>query len=357
MTKKDKLGIGIIGLGAISRVHIDAFRRIEKAELMAVCTRNGEKAKQVAKKEDCDWYTDYRDMIDTAGIDAVVLCTPSGARMEIAEYAARHKKHVISEKPLEVTTKRIDAMIKACEKNGVYIASIFHKRYHPVYKWIKKTIDEGRFGDIISTNVLMKWYRPDEYYADSNWRGTWKLDGGGALMNQCVHFIDLMQWFNGGVDSVFARTGNKLHKNIETEDTAVGNMLFSNGAFGLVEATTSSYPGFSTILTLNGTRGGVICENEAIRELKMENGTKQDEDMKKDSKFGEHGRDAGTNIKKDITLHLEQLTEITDALLEGKQPPVEGREARKAVEIVTAMYESAKKGTDIKLGDFKGANE
>jgi predicted dehydrogenase len=271
--------------------------------------------------------------------------------MEIAKYAASQKKHIISEKPLEVTVDRIDEMLKACEKNGVYIASIFHKRYHPVYKWIKKAVDEGRFGEIVSTDVLMKWYRPPEYYADSGWRGTWKLDGGGALMNQCIHFIDLMQWFNGGVDSVFARTANRLHKNIETEDTATGSMLFANGAFGLVEATTSSYPGFSTILTVNGTKGGVICENEAVRELKIDDETDEDRMIRRDSKFGEHGNDAGTNIKKDITLHLEQLKEMVDALIEGRQPPVEGLEARKAVEIVTAMYESARKGMQVRLGE------
>jgi predicted dehydrogenase len=268
----------------------------------------------------------------------------------MVKYIASKKKHIISEKPLEVTLERIDAMLKACSDNDVFIASIFHKRYHPVYKYIKGLIDSRRLGRIVSTDVLMKWYRPPEYYSNSKWRGTMALDGGGALMNQCVHFIDMVQWFNGGMKSVFAKTDKKVHKDIEAEDTAVAVVEYSNGAYGVVEATTSSYPGFSTLITVNGSKGGVICENERIRELKLSDENDEDRAMLADSDFGEHGGDAKTNVKQDFSLHLEQLREAVDAILGGKQPPVDGTEARKAVEIITSMYESAKTHKEIVIG-------
>ncbi len=342
-----KLGIGIIGLGVISDIHIEALKHIENAQITAVCTRDIAKAIEKADDLGCKSYTDFRKLASDPAVDAVILCTPSGSRLEMAEYIAGHKKHIISEKPLEVTTERIDRMLNACKENGVFIASIFHKRYHPVYKYIKDMIDSGRLGEIVTTDVLMKWYRPDEYYNNSKWRGTMALDGGGALMNQCVHFIDMVQWFNGGMKSVFAKTGQKIHKGIEAEDTAVAVVEYSNGAFGIVEATTSSYPGFSTLITVNGSKGGIICENERIREMKLSDETEEDRKMLSDSDFGEHGGDAKTNIKQDFSLHLKQLQEAVDALLRGEQPPIDGLEARKAVEIITSMYESAKSGKEI----------
>ena len=342
-----KLGIGIIGLGVISDIHIEALKHIKNAQITAVCTRDSAKAIEKANDLGCKAYTDFRKLASDSAVDAVILCTPSGSRLEMVEYIAGHKKHIISEKPLEVTTERIDKMLNACKENGVFIASIFHKRYHPVYKYIKNMIDSGRLGEIVTTDVLMKWYRPDEYYKNSEWRGTMALDGGGALMNQCVHFIDMVQWFNGGMKSVFAKTGQKIHKGIEAEDTAVAVVEYSNGAFGVVEATTSSYPGFSTLITVNGSKGGIICENERIREMKLSDETEEDRKMLSDSDFGEHGGDAKTNIKQDFSLHLEQLQEAVDALLRKEQPPVDGLEARKAVEIITSMYESAKSGKEI----------
>lgn len=342
-----KLGIGIVGLGVISDIHIEAIKHIKNAEITAVCTRDITKAIKKAEELGCKSYTDYRKLASDPSVDTVILCTPSGSRLEMAEYIAEQKKHIISEKPLEVTTKRIDKMLNVCRENGVYIASIFHKRYHPVYKYIKNMIDSGRLGEILTTDVLMKWYRTADYYNNSSWRGTMALDGGGALMNQCVHFIDMVQWFNGGMKSVFAKTGQKIHKGIESEDTAVAVVEYSNGAFGVIEATTSSYPGFSTLITVNGSKGGIICENERIREMKLSDETEEDRKMLFDSEFGEHGGDAKTNIKKDFSLHLEQLQEVIDAILKGKQPPVDGKEARKAVEIITSMYESAKRGKEI----------
>ena len=157
----------------------------------------------------------------------------------------------------------------------------------------------------------------------------------------------MVQWFNGGMKTVFAKTAKKMHKEIEAEDTAVAAVEYTNGAFGVIEATTSSYPGFSTLITVNGTKGGVICENEHIRDLKLIDETEADRKMLPDSEFGEHGGDAKTNVKKDFSLHLEQLQEAVDALLSGEQPPVTGDEARKAVEIITSMYESAATGREI----------
>lgn len=344
-----KLGIGIIGLGVISDIHIEALKHIENAHITAVCTRNVIKAKAKAKELECSAYTDYKKLADNPAVDAVILCTPSGSRLPMVEYIAAAKKHIISEKPLEVTTDRIDKMLEVCSNNDVYIASIFHKRYHPVYKWIKHSIDSGLFGDMVTTDVMMKWYRPKEYYNDSTWRGTMALDGGGALMNQCIHFVDMSQWFNNGIKSVFSRTGRKLHKNIEVEDTAVAVVEYNNGAFGLIEATTSAYPGFSTVITVNGTKGGLVCENEDIKEIKLIDEAQKNIHIPLKEDSGEHGGDAKTNVKQDFSLHQNQLQEIVDAILLGVQPPVPGIEARHAVEIITSMYESAEKNIPIEL--------
>ncbi|MBN1624516.1 MAG: Gfo/Idh/MocA family oxidoreductase [Clostridia bacterium] len=344
-----KLGIGIIGLGVISEIHIDAITMIDDARITAVCTRDLIKAENTANVLGCKWYTDYRKLADDPDVDVVVLCTPSGSRLPMVEYIAAAGKHIISEKPLEITPERIDGMLKACRENNVFIASIFHKRYHPVYKWIKASIDNGLFGEILTTDIMMKWYREPEYYSNSSWRGTMALDGGGALMNQCVHFIDMVQWFNNGVKSVFARTDRKLHKNIEGEDTAVAVVEYNNHAYGVIEATTCAYPGFSTVITVNGTKGGVICENEDIKELKLMNGAEKNINIPQKDESGEHGGDARTNKKNDSSLHLYQLTEIVRAILEGEQPPVAGSEARHAVEIITSMYESAKTNMPVSI--------
>ena len=176
------------------------------------------------------------------------------------------------------------------------------------------------------------------------------MDGGGALMNQCVHFIDMVQWFNGGVKSVFARTARKMHKNIEVEDTAVAVVEYNNNAYGIIDATTSAYPGFSTMITVNGTRGGVICENEHIKEIKLIDGMEKGINIPEKEEAGEHGGDARTNIKKDFSLHQYQLKEIVDSILAGKQPPVAGNEARNAVEIITSMYKSAEINLPVNIG-------
>ena len=208
------LNVGIIGCGAISRMHIDSFLQLPDTRIVAVSDVNEAAAKRTAEALNADWYTDLREMLARDDIDLVSICTPSGLHSAAAIAAAEAGKHVIVEKPLDVTLEKIDAMIEACRKNHVQLHCIFNNRYRAGNMFVKKAIDAGRFGRLINANANVRWYREPDYYLKSPWHGTKALDGGGALMNQSIHYIDLLLWMAGDVESLAAYTATLLHKTI-----------------------------------------------------------------------------------------------------------------------------------------------
>jgi predicted dehydrogenase len=338
--------VGIVGCGAISDVHVKSYLEISGVEVVAVSDINEKAARSVAEKYKWQWYTDYKEMICKSGADVIDICTPSGLRKDIAIYAAKNKKHIIAEKPIEVTLDRIDSILEACSENQVFISGIFNKRYKDIYRQIKNIIQENRLGKIILSDVSMKWYRPAEYYKNSGWRGTWALDGGGALMNQCIHYVDMLQWLLGAVDNVFGQTDKFVHTYIEAEDTAAALLRFKSGAIGMIQAATSTYPGFSARFSINGENGGIVIEDDKVIEFKCKDQRPEDDLL---FKANQANIGASTNIVTNYGLHKSQLTAILASIREGKEPEVNGIEARKAVEIIEAIYMSSVENRQVKL--------
>jgi predicted dehydrogenase len=216
----------------ISDFHSAAISDLEHGQLVAVSSRNADNAKRLTDKYNVEGYADYTEMLKRDDLDIVCVCTPSGAHLEPAVTAAEAGKHVIVEKPLEITLQRCDEIIQACDEAGVRLCAIFNSRFTEGAQLIKSTIDSGRFGKLTLGDAYIKWYRSQEYYDSGGWRGTWNLDGGGALMNQSIHAIDLLQYYMGPVQSVQAFTGTLAHERIEVEDVAVAALRFENGALG-----------------------------------------------------------------------------------------------------------------------------
>jgi predicted dehydrogenase len=279
----------------------------------------------------------------------VCICTPSGVHLDPAITCIEAGKHVVIEKPLEVTLKRCDAIIEAAEKAGVKAAVIFPSRFYEGSLKIKNAIDEKRFGNLVFGDAYVKWSRSEAYYQSAAWRGTWKLDGGGALMNQGIHSVDLLQWYMGDVASVQSVAGNIKHKTIEVEDTVVSTLEFVNGALGVIQCSTAVFPGSLKRIEIMGTAGTAILEESNIIKWQFENES-ADDDLIRSKSVGivSHG---GVSNPADISFygHQKQLEDMISSILLDKKPMIDAIEGRKSVAIVLAIYESAGKGIKVQL--------
>ncbi len=345
------VGYGIIGCGNIGPIHAASIAEVRGAKLMAVADVVEKSAKKLADKYGADSYGDIRYLLDRDDIQAVCLCVPSGLRAEIAVKCAAAGKHVLSEKPLEVTTKRIDRIIRATEKAGVLLGCIFQSRFADGSQKVKKAIEQGRFGKLVLGDAYIKWYRSPEYYASGAWRGTRKIDGGGCLMNQGIHQIDLLQWFMGPVKSITARTARVEHLDIEVEDLAAAVLEFKNGAIGVIEGSTAIWPGHPARVDIHGTDGGAWLEDGAIKYWNFKKGRAIDAkiraEMEGESELGSGAGDPLKNLK--IQGHRLQIQDFTRAIQKGTQPRIIGSEGRLAVEIIEKIYKSAETGKAINL--------
>jgi predicted dehydrogenase len=336
-----KYGIGIVGCGMISEYQARAFAELPNARLAAVVSRHEENARKLTDLYNVPWHKDVEDLIARDDVDIVTICTPSGAHLEPAVAAAEAGKHVIVEKPLEVTLDRCDAIIRACEENHVQLCAVFPSRFQDVNQELKRAIDQGRFGRITVADVYNKWWRTQQYYDSGGWRGTRKLDGGGALMNQAIHAVDLLQWFMGPVDSIAAFTDLLCHERIEVEDTAVAALRFKNGAIGTIEATTSIWPGFTRRIEVHGCKGSVKLDSENVEVWQFEDERPEDAQIRE--KYAKKsGLSGGAADPRAISheFHRRQFDDFIKAIDAGKEPLVHGREGRKAVEIILGIYES-----------------
>jgi len=344
-------GFGIIGLGLIADFHAKAIQAISgsKGTLVACCSRSQEKAKVFADKYNCRGYADLRSFLAHPGLDIVSICSPSGAHLDTAVAAAEAGKHVIVEKPLEITPERCDRIIEACDRAKVSLGGIFQSRFSEVAGLVKSTLEQGRFGTLVLGDAYVKWFRSQEYY-DGGWHGTRALDGGGALINQSIHAIDLLQWFMGPVESVQAYTGTIGHERIEVEDNGVAALRFRNGAFGVIEGSTAVYPGFLKRIEISGTKGSMVLEEETLKTWEFAESAPGDEEIRKKHGAGaESGGGASDPAAISFQGHRRQFEEFTTALDEGRPPLVDGPEAKKAVEIIQAIYTSAKKSKPVQL--------
>src|SRR6516165_9910023 len=347
----NKIGFGIVGCGMIAGFHARAINDIRGARTLAVFTSKLENGRKIAEiVGGCAIYTDYNKFLKHPGLEIVNICTPSGAHLEPAVAAAAAGKHVVVEKPLEITLPRCDKLIAACRKHGVKLCTIFPSRFSPANQTLKAAIDEGRFGKLTLGDSYVKWWRTQQYYDSGGWRGTWKLDGGGAYMNQAIHNVDLLQWFMGEVAEVTAFTGTLAHQRIEVEDTGVAAVRFKNGALGVIEATTSAFPGLLKKTEIHGTQGSAIVEQDDVLLWHFEPSSRKDAAIRK--KFARRiGGGGGAADPKAISYrgHYEQLRDFVRAVQTGRAPHVDGEEGRKSVEIILAIYQAAKSGRAVKL--------
>lgn len=344
---------GLVGCGYISPNHAWSISVLEDAELVAVMDINEKAARKIGERFKADWYTEYDSLLNRNDIDAIAIATPSGLlHAELGIKAAQMGKHVIVEKPLATTLEQANSLIEECKKRKVKLAGIFQERFTKAAQQLKKAADESRFGAKFLGSAYIKWYRLQNYYDTSGgWRGTWKYDGGGSLINQSIHAIDLLQWIMGPVRRVHGRIAVRTHR-IETEDIGVATLEFENGAFGVIESTTSAYPGLFTRLEICGEKGTVVIENKAIKTWKFIE-TRED-DPKEEEVPGGEIVGAGPNVglveidpSKSGILHKAQYDDFVKAIKEDRKPLVDGIEAKKALEIILGIYRSAQEKREI----------
>ena len=344
------LGFAIIGTGMISRFHARALADVRGAKLAACFDKNGERAADFAKEVGCAPYDSLDAMLADPKVDAVTIATPSGAHMEPAVAAARAGKHVLVEKPLEITLKRCDAIVKACDEAGVKLATIFPSRFHDSAKLLKKAIDGKRFGRVTLGDAYVKWFRTQQYYDSGAWRGTWKLDGGGALMNQAVHTVDLLLWLMGPAIEVQAYTATLAHERIEVEDTATAVVRFANGALGVIEASTATYPGYLKRIEIHGDQGTAVLEEEDVVRWDFAKKTRGDDAVHAQMASRKStGGGAADPAAIGHHAHAMQMQNFVDAIRKGTEPAVGGAAGRIPVELILAIYKSARSGKAVNL--------
>ena len=348
---KSKLRFGIIGAGipnqniggkdlyhGVGEYHASAI--VEFAELAAIASRSESSARFLAKKfEIRGIYTDYRQLLDRKDIDVVSICTPSGTHGDIAIEAARAGKHVLIEKPIDITVNKAERVIRECEKQKVKLAVALHHRFGIIDE-IKKIVESGEIGKLILGNAFCKRYRTEEYFKSSDWRGTWALDGGGAFMNQGIHIVDSFQWIMGDVSSLFAYYGTAGHPYIEVEDVGVVSLKFKSGAFGVLEATTCCYPDLSDRIELHGEKGSIIADGYPMQiRLRQSIGAAMKASVESLQEHQPMYKGMHHPIVKDMILAIEG----------NREPKVNGWEGLKSIKIITAIYESSRKKKEIKF--------
>ncbi len=344
------VGFAIIGTGMIARFHAQAIQAIPGAKLVGCYNHNLERATAFATEFECIAYSNLDELLANADIHVVTICTPSGAHLEPALAAAKAGKHLLVEKPLEITLERCDAIIQACEAAGTLLGAILPSRFSGANIALKKAIDAGRFGKLTLGDTYVKWWRTQEYYDQGGWRGTWALDGGGAYMNQAIHNVDLLYWFMGDVAEVCGLTATLAHERIEVEDVGTAIVKFKNGALGTLEASTAVYPGLLKKTEIHGSEGSAIIEQDSILMWNFKNPQPEDEQLVAEFGAGSATTGGAADPKAISFLgHQRQFEDFIAAIETGRKPLIDGYEGRKSVELILAIYQSCREGKRISL--------
>jgi predicted dehydrogenase len=336
--------VGILGGGNISKTHARAASEAQGVTIAAVYGQNANKVRHLAESYGAKAYADLESFLTHKPMDMVLIGSPSGLHTEQGIAAARHGLHVLVEKPIAITTEQAEKLAAACEKAGVKLGVFFQDRTAPDILKLKNMIDDGKLGKPILASARVKWYRPPEYYYSSRWRGTWALDGGGALMNQGIHTVDLLLWLMGGIRSVWAKAITALH-DIEVEDTLVAGLEFSNGAIGTLEATTSAYPGFSRRLELTGSQGTIIVENDRLLSIDLREPLPE---LTNEPTTLSDVRSVSPVIS-NTSGHRRIIEDFLQAIATNRQPLCNGHQGWLSVELVQKMYESSRTGQVIRF--------
>jgi UDP-N-acetyl-2-amino-2-deoxyglucuronate dehydrogenase len=334
--------LALVGCGRISGNHVAAMEKVDELELVGVADVELDRAKAVGKAHGVPAFRTIEELMAGVQCDAVVVCTPSGLHPAHGIVAARAGKHVITEKPMAISLADADALVQACDAAGVHLFVVKQNRLNPPVQLLRRAIDKGRFGRIYLANTTVRWTRPQEYYDSARWRGTWEFDGG-AIMNQASHYVDLMQWLVGPVESVVAKTAT-LGRRIETEDTGIAVLRFRSGALGVIEVTVLTYPrNMEGSITILGEKGTVKIGGTAVNRVEHW----QFADYDDDDKLVEA---ASTSPPTVYGFGHEGYYRNVLAVLRGEaEPGTDGREGRKSLELILGIYESAKTGREVPL--------
>lgn len=335
---------GLIGCGFIGRTHANIICSLENAELVAIADW-GEGSIQYAKDLDCIHYKDYKQMLLNPEIDAVVICLPSGAHSEATIEAAKAGKHVLCEKPIDISVEKGKAMIDACKENGVQLGVILQHRFDEPILLLQKAIQDGKLGKLLWGSSKTIWYRDEEYYSNP-WRGTWEFDGGGALINQSIHYIDLLVHLFGEAKSVSGKCRTLLHNQIETEDVGVANIEFANGTIGTIEGTTVAYPGLYAELCVYGEKGTVIIRNDHLLFYSLEDGKYEEFES---ALHPQKANEPNTSPDIDVSSHIRQYEDFVHAILNNQEPLVTGEDALKSLKIIKAIYQASHEKSEVYL--------
>jgi UDP-N-acetyl-2-amino-2-deoxyglucuronate dehydrogenase len=335
----------IIGCGFIGKLHAGVIQSLPQATLVGICNAHEEQGQKLADAWNCRYYNHYQDVLSDRAIDAVAICTPSGLHHEITIAAARAGKHVICEKPIEIDIARARDMVDVCRDNQIIFSVIMQHRFDEPVLLLQKAIAAGQLGRLLWGAARTIWYRDDQYYANP-WRGTWQFDGGGALINQSIHYIDLLISVLGDVQSVSAKCRTRLHQQIEVEDVGVANLEFVNGTIGTIEGTTAAYPGLYAELAIFGEKGTVIIRNDQLLFYRLQNGALPSFDVLLQP-------EKANALHLDATIsdasHRRQYQDFIAAIQEDRKPLVSGEDALSSLKVIKAIYQASQEKREIYL--------
>jgi predicted dehydrogenase len=328
---------GLIGVGVIADFHRQAIEKVEGAEVGGVYDKFPEPAKKFAEQHHIPVFDSIENLVKEGGCEAVTIATPSGWHMEPALEAAKAGAHILSEKPMEITPERIDRMVEGCREGGVKLGGILQFRTFEGPRKAKKILSEERLGKILIADAYIKYFRTQEYYDSAPWRGTWEFDGGGATMNQGVHWVDCLQWLAGDPEWVYGLASTLSH-DIEVEDASHAIVKWKSGAQGVIEATTCAKPGIETRIEIHGEKGSILLEDIRIKKLVIDGDPDYEEEL--------HIKGGGYGDPKAINTagHEFHIRDMMNAIREGRDPVVTAAEARKSVDLITSIYKSSREG-------------
>jgi UDP-N-acetyl-2-amino-2-deoxyglucuronate dehydrogenase len=365
MTSIERLRFGILGCGVIGPHHARAIANLDSSELVAAADVVPELAEKLAAEYGCSAFSSLGEMLSGADLDAVCVCTPSGMHAEDAIAALEAGKDVVIEKPVDVTLKAADRLLEVQRATGGRVAVVSQHRFDAAARAVHDAVSKGEFGRLTSGSAEVRWWRSQSYYDSGGWRGTWELDGGGVLINQAIHSIDLLQWLMGPVVELTAYTELLAHERIEVEDTAVAILKFADGALGNILATTAAYPGLTARIAVHGDRGSAVIDDDELGYFHVAGEGQEGEaygagggENQAEQIMGRYDQvDSGTGAGSDpgslSMAHRDQIQDFVEAVREGREPSINVEEGRKPLAIIQGIYESARTGEPVRIQEHE----
>lgn len=343
-----RLGVGLVGTGTIAEIHAEALAGVSGAKLVAATSRRPEPGRRFCERHGCEYEPTLEALLARTDVDAVAVTTSSATHADIGIAAARAGKHVFCEKPIDISLEKIDALIRACNEAGVRLGAVFQSRLGDSGAILKQAVEEGRFGKLSQCSAYVPWYRSAEYFTSVEGRGDWDHDGGGALMNQGIHAVDMLLWIAGDVAEVSARYDNRLHA-VEVEDNVVAWLRFTSGALGVIQASTCAYPGQPRRLEILGEKGTAVLEDDLFKTWSFAEEHPGDEAIRNPAALSGIGGGASDPKAIGTEGHRRLYADFVESVLSGRPSSVTGLEARRSVELILAIYQSSREGKTIRL--------